>query len=197
MRDHQPEPEERDDSNNIGSDDAIREYIDNASAASMAKEEHIQEMAEDAQRKDMQFEAMLARLDAKDKQMNDLILQVAAMNSNKSSNEVADATPQGPRAPKRKAGETDASRGTANASKGAGSGENGAMIPAKYTRYGEDRWTQHRKFNFPIAKDAPFNALEISWDNSWPADKKAYYTARKQAKQAYDTNRQQRQTRRS
>ena len=122
----------------------------------MAKEERIQEMAEDARRKDMQFEAMLARLDAKDEQMNDLILQVAAMNSNKSSNEVADVTPQGPRAPKRKAGETDASRGT-------GSGKDGAWINFKKKRPNSDAggWTSHKMFNFPIADDAPFNALEI------------------------------------
>ena len=77
----QPEPEEREDNNTIGSDDAIREYIDNVSAASMAKEERIQEMAEDARRKDDQFAAMLARIDAKDKQIKELIMQVAAMKS--------------------------------------------------------------------------------------------------------------------
>ena len=39
----------------------------NALAASMAKEERIQEIAEDTRRKDDQFAAMLARMDAKDK----------------------------------------------------------------------------------------------------------------------------------
>ena len=58
MRD-QPEPEERDDTNTIGSDDALRKYIENASAASMVKEERIKEMAEDARRKDDQFAAMI------------------------------------------------------------------------------------------------------------------------------------------
>ena len=67
VRNQQPETHERDDTNTIGSDDAIPEYIDNASAALMAKKECIQEMAEDARRKDEQFEAMLARIDAKDK----------------------------------------------------------------------------------------------------------------------------------
>ena len=74
VRDQEPEPDKRDDSNNIGSDHTIREYIDNASAALMAKEERIQEMAEDARRKDEQFETMLARMDAKDKQMNESIM---------------------------------------------------------------------------------------------------------------------------
>ena len=55
------------------------------------------------------------------------------------------------------------------------------MIPAtfKHTESGDTLWTAHRKFNFPIADNAPFNSFEISWDDSWPADKKAYYTARK------------------
>ena len=63
----QPEPEERDDNNNIVSDDAIHEYIDKAAAAAIAKEERIQEMAEDVRRNNDQFAAMLARMDEKDK----------------------------------------------------------------------------------------------------------------------------------
>ena len=63
----QPEPEDRNDNDNFVSEDTIRAYIDNASAAAIAKEERIQEMAEDARRNDDQFAAMLARMDAKDK----------------------------------------------------------------------------------------------------------------------------------
>ena len=144
-------------------------------------------MAEDARRKEEQFEAMFERLDAKDKQMNELILQVAAINSSNNNNKAEDITPiapQRPRAAKRKAEEVDASTG-------AGSGKNGAMIPATFAhKSGDTAWTPHRKFNFPIADNAPFNALEISWDSSWPADKKAYCNARraKQIKQVAATN---------
>ena len=98
----------------------------------MAKEERIQEIAEDARRKDEQFTAMLARMDAKDKQMNELIMQVAAMRSSGHSKQVDEATPQRRRAPKRKAEKTDASRG-------AGSGENGAVVPVKWDRNGKQQ----------------------------------------------------------
>ena len=67
VRDHHPAQEQRDDSDDIGTDYALREYIDSASAALMPKEERILQMAEDARRKEEQFEAMLSRLDAKDK----------------------------------------------------------------------------------------------------------------------------------
>ena len=143
----------------------------------MAKEERILQMAEDARRKDDRYEEMLERLDKKDKQMNELIQQVAAINSNSNNDKAEDITPsapQRPRAAKRKAEQVDSSTGE-------GSGENGEMIPAtfKHKQSGDTAWTAHRKFNFPIADNAPFNTFEISWDDSWPADKKAYYTARK------------------
>ena len=139
VREHQPAQEQRDDSDNIGTDNALREYIDSASAASMAKEERILQMAEDARRKDDQYEAMLERLDAKDKQMNDLILQVAAINSNNQTNNVE---PHQPRNPKRKAEETDANTGT-------GSGANGEWIKEKYKWKGQKRWTDPAEFGFP------------------------------------------------
>ena len=134
--------------------------IENASAASMAKEERIQEMAEEVRRKDDQFSAMLARMDVKDKQMNELIMQVATMKSSGRSKQVEDATPQVPRNPKRKPEESGASRGT-------GSGKNGAWIRSKRTRPdGSTSWTKHARFGFPIADDALFIALEIPWDGS-------------------------------
>ena len=123
----------------------------------MAKEERILHMAEDARRKDERYEAMLERLDAKDKQMNDLILQVAAINSNNQANNVE---PHQPRNPKRKAEETDANTGT-------GSGKDGAWIKEKVKRNGRKHWTDPTEFGFPKStKDSPFNTLEISWDSS-------------------------------
>ena len=68
---------------------------------------------------------MLERLNAKDKQMNELILQVAAMNSSGHNKQVQPVAPQGPRAPKRKADETDASQGT-------GSDKDGTFIAAQF-----------------------------------------------------------------
>ena len=50
VRDHQPTQEKCDDSDDIRTNDALREYIDSASAASMAKEERILQMAEEARR---------------------------------------------------------------------------------------------------------------------------------------------------
>ena len=52
MRDSQPAQEQPDDSNDIGTNDALREYIDSASAALMAKEEQILQMAKDARKKE-------------------------------------------------------------------------------------------------------------------------------------------------
>ena len=77
----EPEPEQLDGKNAIGSDDAIQEYIDNALTASMAKEERMQEMAEDARRKDNQLAVMLTRMDAKYKQVTELIAQVTPMKT--------------------------------------------------------------------------------------------------------------------
>ena len=62
------------------------------------------------ERKEEQFEAMLLRLDAKDKQMNELILQVTAMNSGNNNKQADDVEPQRPRNPKRKAEETNTSQ---------------------------------------------------------------------------------------
>ena len=95
------------------------------------------------------------------------------------SNEQTDAVePQRPRNAKRKAEETDANTGT-------GSGANGEYIKTK-TRIpnGNKHWTDPTKFGWPkTTKDSPFNVLGISWDSSWPADKKAYYNARKKARE--------------
>ena len=41
----------------------------------------MQEMAEDARRKDNQLAAMLSRMDAKDKQMTNLIAQVTSIST--------------------------------------------------------------------------------------------------------------------
>ena len=46
-------------------------------------------------------------------------------------------------------------------------------------------WTPHGKVNFPLAKGAPFLTSEVKWDPSWPADKKAYYNARKEVQERY------------
>ena len=144
----------------------------------MAKEKRILQMAEDAKSKDDRYEAMLKRLDAKDEQMNNLILQVAAMNKNNSNEQPDKVEPQRPRNQKRKAEETDATTGT-------GSGANGEYIKMKTkSANGNKYWADPAKFGWPkTTKDSPFNVLGISWDSSWPADKKAYYNARKKTRE--------------
>ena len=105
--------------------------------------------------------------------MNNLILQVAAMNKHNSNEQTDDVEPQRPRNAKRKAGET-------NALKGNGSGKDGKWIKIKRGEGKKEHWTHPSKFGFPkMSKDSPFNDLEILWDSNWPADKKAYYNARK------------------
>ena len=44
-------------------------------------------------------------------------------------------------------------------------------------------WTPHARFNFGIAKGEPFSTSAIKWDPTWPADKPAYYNARKEAQE--------------
>ena len=103
-------------------------------------------------------------------------MQVAGVKSSGGSEQVDNATPQGPRAPKREAEETDFSRGT-------GSGKNRAYIQ-KNSRPG--MWTKHSQFGFPIADNTPFIAKESTWDPSWPADKQEYYNARNKVQETGD-----------
>ena len=166
----QPEPEQRSDDNTISSVDASHEYINNASAAAMVKEQRMQVMAEDVGRKDNQLAAMLTKMHAKDKQMTELIMQVAAMKTggHYTGNDNDDKS-QGTRNSKRKA--VDSVTGG-----GGGIGEGGARIKMRTVRGG---WTHHSKFSFPVDQNAPFIAREIKWDSSWPAYKQAYHNARK------------------
>ena len=150
----------------------MREYLDNILSASTAKEEQIQQMANDARRKDNQLASILSRMDAKDKKMTDLIAQVTSMSTQCKRNNDDDKKSHRTRNNKRKAKESGAGR--------TGSGDGGEWLelkgPAGY-------WTPHGKCNFPLAKGAPFLASEVKWDSSWPADKKAYYNARKEVQE--------------
>ena len=107
-------------------------------------------------------------MDAKDKQMTELIMQVAAMKTGGRYAHDNDGKPQSAHNPKRKAEESKAGRGD-------GSSNGGALIK---TRNGGS-CTPHSKFGFPIEKNAPFITHEIKWDSTWLADKQAYYKARK------------------
>ena len=99
-----PPPEQRDDDDTISPDDSLQEYLDNILSASTAKEERSQHMADDARRKDDQLAAMLSRMDAKDKQMTDLIAQVTNMSTQrKLKDDDNDDKSQRTRNPKRKA----------------------------------------------------------------------------------------------
>ena len=132
-------------------------------------------MADDATRKDDQLAAMLSRMDAKDKQMTDLIAQVTKMSTRRKreDDDDDDDKSQHMRNPKRKA--KDGGAGGRN-----GSGEGGAWIELKGPA---GFWTPPGKFNFPLEKGAPFLVSEVKWDHSWPADKKAYYNSRKEVQQ--------------
>ena len=60
------------------------------------------------------------------------------------------------------------------------SGKYGEWIKSREGRGKNEHWTHPAKFGFPPkAKGSPFDTLEILWDSNWPADKKAYYNARK------------------
>ena len=123
-------------------------------------------------------------MDAKDKQMNELIMQVPAMKSSGRSEQVNnnDATPHGPRNPKRKAEESGASRGT-------GSGDGGEWIEIRTN----GDWTPHAAFGFLIERGSPFIDREIKWGNSWLGHKKAYYNAREAFQEKKTRKRTQRQ----
>ena len=78
----------------------------------------MQDMAEDARRKDNQLAAMLSKMDAKDKQMTNLIAQVTTMSTRRrddDNNDDDDKTQQ-TRNPKRKAegGGAGGGRGSGN-----------------------------------------------------------------------------------
>ena len=62
-------------------------------SASTAKEERIQQMADDARRKADQLASMLSRMDAKDKQITDLIAQVTSMNTQRRRDDSDDDKP--------------------------------------------------------------------------------------------------------
>ena len=109
--------------------------------------------------------------------MDELIQQVAAMSSNQNADSAGTSQP---RNPKRKADETDAVART-------GSGNNGKYLPLKWTsrETGKEKWTKATMFGFPKGtEDSPVIFSEISWDGSWPDDKKAYYNARKKVEAA-------------
>ena len=134
------------------------------------EEQRMQVMAEDVGRKDNQLAAMLTKMHAKDKQMTELIMQVAAMKTGgRYTGNDNDDKSQGTRNSKRKA--VDSVTGG-----GGGIGEGGARIKMRTVRGG---WTHHSKFSFPVDQNAPFIAREIKWDSSWPAYKQAYHNARK------------------
>ena len=151
----------------------MREYLDNISTASSAKEERMQQMANDARRKDDQLAAMLSRMDAKDQQMNDLIAQVTNMATQSKPDDSDDNKSNRKRNNKRKAQKEGGAGRT-------GSGENGEALPLKSKN---GWWTPHAKFNFGIKLGESFSAAAVKWDPSWPADKRAYYNARKETQE--------------
>ena len=127
-------------------------------------------MAEDARRKDDQPAAMLTRMDTKDKQMTELIMQVSAMKTGGcySGNDI-DEKSQGTRNNKRKAVDSVAGRGS-------GSGKGGTYLELKSNN---GQWTHPQKCGFPWTRKESFKTSAIKWDSSWPADKQAFYNDRK------------------
>ena len=132
-------------------------------------------MADDATRKDDQLASMLSRMEDKDKQMTNLIAQVTNMSTQRKRNDDDDDDKSHrTRNQKRKAKEGGAGR--------TGSGDGGEWHELKGPA---GHWTPHGKFNFPLAKDALFLVSEVKWYPSWPADKRAYYNARKEVEERY------------
>ena len=133
-------------------------------------------MAEDARRKDDQPAAMLTRMDTKDKQMTELIMQVSAMKTGGcySGNDI-DEKSQGTRNNKRKAVDSVAGRGS-------GSGKGGTYLELKSNN---GQWTHPQKCGFPWTRKESFKTSAIKWDSSWPANKQAYYNARKATRFGY------------
>ena len=104
--------------------------------------------------------------------MTDLIAQVTSMNTQRRRDDSEDDKSNRKRNDKRKAKEGGVGR--------TGSGDKGEAIPIKGDL---GWWTPHAKFNFGLAKGLPFSVSKIKWDPSWPADKRAYYNARKEAQE--------------
>ena len=141
----------------------MQEYLDNILSASTAKAERIQQMADDVRRKDDQLASMLSRMDAKDKQMTDLIAQVTSMNTQSRRDDSEDDKSNRKQNDKRKAKEGGVGR--------TDSGDKCEVIPIKGDL---GWWTPHARFNFGLAKGVPFSISEIKWDPRWPADKRAF-----------------------
>ena len=116
--------------------------------ASTAKEERIQQIADNARRKDDRPAAMLSRMNAKDKQMTDLITQVTSMVTRRRDDDYNDNKSQHMRNPKRKVE-------GGNTSGGSGSGEGGKYLKLK----GNDgRWTHPAEIWFSVGeRDALHN----------------------------------------
>ena len=106
--------------------------------------------------------------------MTNLIAQVTSMSTQHKRDNDNDNKSHRTRNNKHKAKEGGAGR--------TGSGDKGESIPIRYKL---GHWTLHGKFNFPLAKGVPFLASKIKWDPSWPADKEAYYNARKEVQERF------------
>ena len=104
--------------------------------------------------------------------MTDLIAQVTSMTTQSKSDDGDNNKSNRKRNNKRKAKEGGAGR--------TGSGENGEALPLKSS---SGWWTPHAKFNFGIKQGESFSAAAVKWDPTSPADKRAYYNARKEAQE--------------
>ena len=111
----------------------------------------MQQIADNARRKDDQLAVMLSRMNGKDKQMTNLITQVTSMVTRRRYDDYDDNKSQHTRNPKCKVEGGDAGGGS-------GSGEGGKYLKLK----GNDVHRTHpQRFGFPWEKRTPFTTSKI------------------------------------